>query len=366
MSNFSHAGRRFNLAVFDAHRSGWGMAVTVADIARRAGVAYSTASLALRGVGSVAPATRARVLAAGEALGYRRNAAASLLARQRRRAGTVERLGLAWLKRGGEGTEREAGALRAAERLGYELSVVSVGSRDNLGLILNGLWNRSVEGLILDGLPAAVEARAADIDWQRFALVKMGRILPSVRCSLIRTSAFEMAMLAFGLTFEAGHRRVAFLCSGSESDFDDDARIGAAEAFRARRLRRGRRLRLIRLSSVSGLTAALLEREILAGGFTAVIGFPGGGILQRMRGLGLALSGLDYVSLPLPSAYAGGEACAGVSAELASQGEVAVRRVHELLATHQYGIPENPGQFLVSPRWIPGAPSQPPPGGETD
>lgn len=43
---------------------------TLADVARRAGVSTSTASLAFSGSGPVAPATRAKVLAAADELGY--------------------------------------------------------------------------------------------------------------------------------------------------------------------------------------------------------------------------------------------------------------------------------------------------------
>ncbi|WP_432150966.1 LacI family DNA-binding transcriptional regulator [Streptomyces sp. bgisy029] len=58
--------------------------VTLLDVARAAGVSKSTASDALQGSGRVAEATRNRVRAAAEELGYRPNSAA----RRLRRAGT--------------------------------------------------------------------------------------------------------------------------------------------------------------------------------------------------------------------------------------------------------------------------------------
>jgi len=58
--------------------------VTLAQVAERSGVSLKTASRVLGGEPHVAPATRDHVLTAARALGYQRNAAASLLASGRR------------------------------------------------------------------------------------------------------------------------------------------------------------------------------------------------------------------------------------------------------------------------------------------
>ncbi|MEV7893513.1 LacI family DNA-binding transcriptional regulator, partial [Streptomyces cyaneofuscatus] len=55
--------------------------VTLLDVARTAGVSKSTASDALQGSGRVAEATRDRVRAVAEELGYRPNSAARRLRR---------------------------------------------------------------------------------------------------------------------------------------------------------------------------------------------------------------------------------------------------------------------------------------------
>jgi len=56
---------------------------TLHDVAARAGVSKSLVSLALQGSPKVAPASREAILAAADALGYRRNRTASSLVRQR-------------------------------------------------------------------------------------------------------------------------------------------------------------------------------------------------------------------------------------------------------------------------------------------
>jgi DNA-binding LacI/PurR family transcriptional regulator len=56
---------------------------TIVDVASLSGVSKATVSNVVRGTGSVAPATRSRVLTAIETLGYRPNASARSLVRQR-------------------------------------------------------------------------------------------------------------------------------------------------------------------------------------------------------------------------------------------------------------------------------------------
>lgn len=59
------------------------MNVKLTDAAREAGVGYGTASRAISGRGSVDAATRDKVLAAAEKLGYRTNAMARALRKTR-------------------------------------------------------------------------------------------------------------------------------------------------------------------------------------------------------------------------------------------------------------------------------------------
>jgi DNA-binding LacI/PurR family transcriptional regulator len=87
-------------------------------VAARAGVSKALVSLALRGEPGPNPGTRERVLAAADALGYRANRTASLLARRRtRQLGVTANVGSAFE------AELVEHLQAAADDLGYELAL---------------------------------------------------------------------------------------------------------------------------------------------------------------------------------------------------------------------------------------------------
>src|SRR4051812_41974219 len=98
-----------------------GARVTIRDVARAAGVSTATVSRALRADGEVSAATRPRVLAAAERLGYRPDAAARTL------VGGRSRLVAAFLTRcaGDAGREQPFGRMVLAG-LGERLNEAGV------------------------------------------------------------------------------------------------------------------------------------------------------------------------------------------------------------------------------------------------
>src|SRR3954470_10106196 len=128
----------------------------MADVARLAGVSNQTVSRVTNGTGYVAPATRARVLAAMRELDYRPNSAARELVTGRSRAlGVIAR----------ETTEFGPTAIylgigRAARERGY-LTITSMVSRvepEAVFAAIDELQRRKVEGIVLHiGLQGAPE-----------------------------------------------------------------------------------------------------------------------------------------------------------------------------------------------------------------
>lgn len=128
------------------------------DVARRAGVSHQTVSRVLNNPASVRPATRERVLAAIEELGYRRNMAArALVTDSSRMIGVMT----AFSRFYGPASTTAAIEL-AARRSNYGTLVTSlqVGDEEEIDEALGFLVNRGVDGLIAVA-PSTGIARAA-------------------------------------------------------------------------------------------------------------------------------------------------------------------------------------------------------------
>lgn len=158
--------------------------VTLQDIARRAGVSKMTVSLALRGHPHASAATRDRLRALAEEMGYRPNpliAANMALLRAGRRssyAGTIAFVGMGASPERARHTTQDGriflGARRRAEALGFRLEWFALDEAAPDGRRLSGILRaRGVPGVVLGAnrmLPAA-----AHLEWSRFAIAAIGR-----------------------------------------------------------------------------------------------------------------------------------------------------------------------------------------------
>ncbi|MER6721837.1 LacI family DNA-binding transcriptional regulator [Streptomyces halstedii] len=117
------------------------------DVAQAAGVSPQTVSRVLSGHANVRPETRARVLAAVERLGYRKNSAARILSSGRSRTIGVVNLQTAFYSR----LNLTFGIENAARAAGYSVSIASTASLDTSAVeeALSRLADQSVEGVIL-------------------------------------------------------------------------------------------------------------------------------------------------------------------------------------------------------------------------
>lgn len=158
--------------------------ITLQDIARRAGVSKMTVSLALRGHGRVAPATRDRLRELALSMGYRPFplvAAHMSMVRMRQRASYAGTIG--FVSRGqsperGKGDEMHLriyrGAKRRAEERGYRLEWFPLGDAGMDGKRLSEILKaRGIVGLVLGSdyvLPPHLH-----LDWDQFAVATFGR-----------------------------------------------------------------------------------------------------------------------------------------------------------------------------------------------
>lgn len=117
------------------------------DVARVAGVSAQTVSRALAGHPNVQEKTRAKVLAAVEQLGYRKNNAAQVLSSGRSRTIGVVTLQTNFYSR----TNVTFGIEQAAREAGYSVSTATTASLDTSAIetAMSRLADQRVEGLVL-------------------------------------------------------------------------------------------------------------------------------------------------------------------------------------------------------------------------
>jgi len=167
--------------------------VSLRDIAEKSGVTRMAVSLALRGKPGVSAATRKKVQAAADALGYRPDPeVAKYMAHIRSRSPAQAQACLALLTSGpSEGfwrrfrTERRyvEGAMARAEQYGYRLEEFWMNKPGLSPTRLESiLWNRGVEGLLVAPLQARLSrkgARTIEMDFSRFVAVEISETIDS-------------------------------------------------------------------------------------------------------------------------------------------------------------------------------------------
>ncbi|WP_430297848.1 LacI family DNA-binding transcriptional regulator [Sinomonas sp. B1-1] len=204
--------------------------VTILDVAARAGVSKSAASLALRGTGYVSEAKRRAVLEAAAELGYRPNAAARAMGSAR--SGTVglilDDLRNPWFVPAVEGLSDGLHAAGLSPLLGdWRLEGAAVAER---------FLELRVEGLVLvgtlDGAETALPSLAG------IPVVQVGSPVAQVPgAAVVTNDDAEGARRVIRHLAALGHRRIAHLSApgtpvgeARRAGFEDEARHAGIEA----------------------------------------------------------------------------------------------------------------------------------------
>ena len=204
----------------------------IEDVARRAGVSAATVSRALSGAGSVASATRERVLGAAEELGYVVSSSASALATGRmRNVGVV----IPFLNRWFYGAVVE-GAESALLAQGYDLTLYNLGGSvdERRSVFEHFLLRKRVDAVIAVSLELTADEVQRLHDLGK-PMVGVGGPLPGVRTLSI--DDIQVSRLATDHLIGLGHRRIAHI--GGDPDIEMDfhlptnRRIGYQEALAA-------------------------------------------------------------------------------------------------------------------------------------
>lgn len=197
--------------------------VTQADIAKLCGVSKVTVSKALRDDPKISQATRDRIKATAEELGYERDARISELmshmANRLRRPNHDEVIGyiyngLDYEKRPGHYRFMQKAAAHA-ERLGYKITPFHLNDRDGYTnkRLAQVLISRGIRGLIFAPLSIHRRYTTPDLPWENFASVGFGQSLHELKVPRFDWNYRRAVRQLIKRLQNYGYRRIGILVS---------------------------------------------------------------------------------------------------------------------------------------------------------
>ena len=210
-------------SVADPRKSG----VTIKDVAKVAGVHFTTVSLALRDHASLPVTTKQRIREIADRMGYVRNPVFAALThfhlRGRVRAvaprigylvnHTLDRsAGLYQLQR-----QTLLGALEQARLLGVDFEVVGVQEHGfDAKRIADFLDSRRITGIVLAGFDPRLSS--VDLDWSRYSVVKIDSLHMEPQAPVVGSDNRQDVRLAFKRLQQLGYRRIGLAVGRADED----------------------------------------------------------------------------------------------------------------------------------------------------
>jgi DNA-binding LacI/PurR family transcriptional regulator len=179
--------------------------VTLADVARRAGVSPALASIVMRDAPGASAESRRRILAVATELGYRPDLRARSLASLK-----PQLIGVLFGKAGRFHFDLIDGLYGAAEQHGWDLVLSALTDSRDERRALQSLQDFHFDALVMLGPPVAMPQMAG-----RMPLVVMGWHVDHPDVDIVRTSDDHGMALAVEHLVGLGHERIAHLEGGS-------------------------------------------------------------------------------------------------------------------------------------------------------
>ena len=191
----------------EADRRGRDRRPTMADVAQQAGVSRALVSIVFRGADGASDATRERVLAAAAELGYRPDALAQGLRRNRSR-----HLGVLFSLRRPFEVELVENMFPVAAELGYRLLLGPFTPGRGQAAVIDELLGYRCAGVVVVG----PELGALDLESlaKEVAIVEVGRDVTDGLVDVIRNDDVAGTRQAVDHLVELGHRDIAFIDGG--------------------------------------------------------------------------------------------------------------------------------------------------------
>ncbi len=350
--------------------------MTQSDVARVAGVHNTTVSLSLRNCPSIPEATRKRIRALADAMGYYPDPALqALIAYRKGRPSNRQKATLAyltnWSSRWGWRAlpthERSyLGAQRKAAELGYQLEHFWLGEPGmNQRRMSQMLYHRGINGVLV-AAHGETSDELSEIDWSKLSAVKIGCFPPAPALHRVIEDHTGMVRLATRRIQAAGFERIGLVLGQGWDDFVDQA-WSAGYLIEQSKFPASMRIPILRLARVqrewrpgqseqkSLCELAAFGRwyqdcrpEVIVGSSLAVLG--------KIGQLGLAVPrDVAYVDLCLDGVDSG---VAGVRQNGEIAGEVATAMLVGQIQQNLRGAPAVATSTMVDGTWIDG-PSMP-------
>ena len=327
--------------------------VSLGDVAKAAGVDRATASRALSNHPHVAKATRERLRALAERLGYRPDPALAAMARDRwlGRAGrNANAIAYVAMRAGAEREEPCAGARDEADKLGWRLEFFALAAYPSPAALARVLVARGIQGMLL-----RLERPGAVVEgwpWERFAAAHVS--LPPDRAPWLDAATpdvFGLHLQAMREVLARGYRRPGLVLQGPRFLADELRRVGGCLAAWHEAGGRGRPPPLWWLDEGEAVEQAhALRAWVEAERLDAVLGQTD--LVAERLGVTRGEAGeLGYVSL---SEGGRGGGLARALPDLREVGARALRLVAARLHQRETGLPAQPIQVQVPGGWSEG------------
>ena len=187
--------------------------VSMADVAQAAGVSQQTVSRVANGAQNVSKATREKVQAAMESMGFRPSFAGRSL-----RSGSYQSVGLCLydIREFGNLATLD-GIVSAAREHEYAITMIEKGSDD--GLCLQDISHR-MSNLPVDGMIISMSLMASDFE-SFVPQPGLGAVLLTMHehpyCTTVDSDQYGCSKLVIDHLYELGHRKIRFVAGPSYS-----------------------------------------------------------------------------------------------------------------------------------------------------
>lgn len=333
--------------------------VTLRDIGKAAGVHHTTVSLALRNHSSLPEATRLRIRAIADELGYRPDPVLSALnaykTSRKREVATAKIAVVTNIPDLGDPSfegdyfsRTIEGARSKAISHGYDLDLFNMAEQSLSSQRLESvLRTRSIQGVILAYFR---DNESIEFDWDAFSAIKIEDLPQGQKLNVVCSSQLQAAELALTKLKEKGYRRVAAVLNTAT-----DSRLGHyySAGFKAYNdiFEPEDRIAPLYFDDYEELEAKFPEFLRVARP-DAIVSDWNEAVIELARGLGHRVpEDIGFASLSLHSRMAG---VSGVLPAYDKVGELAVDFVAQMLRTNERGLPSKPFHAFVDGAWLDG------------